>query len=242
MGASEADVRYAMELCLDVREGLSVESCGPRRFALEMPARRVRTEAYGIDRLEVSQGAYRRCVVAGRCAPPRVADSDPRLSASSLPVVGVDLADAEAYCRFVGGRLPTEEEWERAARGVEGRRRFPWGRLYNPRLANHGRPPLQLDSGDGHRYASPVEAFASGRSPYGLLNMAGNVWEWTGSPPSEEQLSFLTDPESYRVIRGGSFHHSPVYLRVTARNFLPRSEARGDVGMRCAYDPPRRSN
>src|SRR5258706_16107315 len=104
-----------------------------------------------------------------------------------MPVAAITIEEAQAYCRFAGGRLPTEDEWERAARGSV-RNRFPWGRHYDPALANHGRAPLGPDPSDGFALAAPVGSFPAGASPYGLLDMAGNVWEWTSSAPLGEEL------------------------------------------------------
>ena len=243
MGASDRDVAYAVELCLDERP-LPLHSFGPesdggcslRRFVTEGPRRRVWTDTFGIDRTEVTHRAYRRCVIAGRCAPSRVAD-DARIAAPEMPVTGVTFAEAEAYCAFAGGRLPTEAEWERAARGDHPRRRFPWGRLYNSRLANHGRSPSGPDETDGFALAAPVGSFPDGASPNGLLDAAGNAWEWTASAPREDDVGLGADARVYRVIRGGSWAHPAALLRVTHRVWVPVGEHRADLGMRCAYDP-----
>jgi formylglycine-generating enzyme required for sulfatase activity len=240
MGASESDLSFAIELCQDEHELAVAEGCTRERFAHELPPRRVYLRAFGIDRTEVTQAAWRRCVAAGRCVPPRVTDADARFGADALPVVAIRWDEAARYCEFVGGRLPTEEEWEKAARG-DSRRRFPWGRRYHSRLANHGRPPRRPDPGDGYRFAAPVGSFPDGASPYGVLDMAGNVWEWTASAPTARDFEVLghrgADPGVYRILRGGSWAHPAVALRVTHRAFMPATDARSDVGVRCAYDP-----
>ncbi|HEY8430044.1 MAG TPA: formylglycine-generating enzyme family protein [Sandaracinaceae bacterium] len=247
MGATDHDIAYAVELCLDVRP-LRIESlapdmdgaCSPRRFAPEAPQRRVWTDAYGIDRTEVTHAAYRRCVTAGRCPPSRIPDDDLRLASPRMPVTGITWDEALAYCRFAGGRLPTEAEWERAARGSR-RHRFPWGRSYNSNLANHGRSPAGTDGSDGWELAAPVGSFPSGASRYGLLDVAGNAWEWTASSPTADDVGLGGDPSVYRVVRGGSWAQPAEALRVTHRVWLPASEHRSDLGMRCAYDPPGRA-
>ncbi len=245
MGAGDRELGYAVELCINERP-LPVRSlapdmdgaCSPRRFANEMPDRRAFTDAFGIDRTEVTHAAWRRCVVSGRCSPSRIRDDDERLAAPSMPVTGVTFDEAAGYCRFVGGRLPTESEWERAARGTP-RHRFPWGRLYNSRLANHGRSPAGPDASDGFMHAAPVGSFPSGASAYGILDMAGNAWEWTSSPPAGEDVGPGADANVYRVVRGGSWSQPAEALRVTHRIWMPSAEHKSDLGLRCAYDPPR---
>jgi sulfatase modifying factor 1 len=175
LGATRTDVAFAILLCQDEHDLAVAEGCAAGRFAHELGTRRVHLPTFGIDRTEVTHAAWRRCMAAGRCVPPRVAGDDPRLSADAMPVSGITLAEAADYCAHAGGRLPTEEEWEKAARG-DSARRFPWGSHYHARLANHGRPPLRPDPGDGFRWAAPVGSFPDGASPYGVLDMAGNVY------------------------------------------------------------------
>lgn len=242
MGASDREIAYAVELCLRSRP-LPIRSltpdtdgaCAPRRFVYEAPRRREHTDAFGIDRTEVTHRAWRRCVTAGRCPPSRVRDDDARLAAPDMPVTGVTFDEAEAFCAWAGGRLPTEREWERAARG-DRRHRFPWGRLYNARLANHGRSPTGPDDADGFALAAPVGSFPDGASPHGLLDMAGNAWEWTASEPGDDDVGLGADASVFRVVRGGSWAQPPELMRVTARAWIPAGEHRSDLGFRCAYD------
>ncbi|MGF1469798.1 MAG: formylglycine-generating enzyme family protein [Sandaracinaceae bacterium] len=236
VGADTVDVEYAVRLCESQLPLLVFSACNVRRFVTETPRRRVYLEAYGIDRTEVTQAAYAACNRAGRCPPSRLADVDPRLRGPDLPIASVTWDEAEAYCRYVGGRLPKDAEWERAASGGHDRRRFPWGQLYNGQLANHGRSPGGPDGSDGHALAAPVGSYPDGASPHGLLDMAGNVWEWTADPPPAEELPEGLDRSVYRVLRGGSWSHPPVALRVTHRYRLPRTVHRSDLGFRCAYD------
>ncbi|MCZ7683375.1 MAG: formylglycine-generating enzyme family protein [Sandaracinaceae bacterium] len=242
MGATDHDISYAVELCQGERPlpllsfGPEMDgACSARRFVPEAPQRRVWTDGYGIDRTEVTHAAYRRCVTSGRCVPSRIADDDLRLAAPRMPVTGITWDEAAAYCRFAGGRLPTEAEWERAARGPR-RHRFPWGRMYNSSLANHGRSPAGPDAGDGFAHAAPVGSFPSGASPHGLLDVAGNAWEWTASRPSHADVGPGADASVYRVVRGGSWAQPAEALRVTHRVWLPSAEQRSDLGVRCAYD------
>jgi formylglycine-generating enzyme required for sulfatase activity len=235
MGANAGDVAFAQRLCAEA--GDSDKGCESTRFKRETPAHRVYVSAYRIDRMEVSQGAYKRCVLANRCAPPRVLESAPHAAQNNLPVAAITWFDAQRYCAWVKGRLPTEAEWERAARGAS-ERRFPWGRTFNPRLA-HSMDALVTPG----EHAAPVSAYTDGRSFYGLLQMAGNVWEYTADRYAETtyRKSERVNPKGSptgdaRVVRGGSWR-SPAYtLRVTHREKrLPNTTAI-DLGFRCAYD------
>lgn len=237
MGADAVDVAYAVQLCQDEHELTLADECGPERFAHETPPARVFLSRFGLDRTEVTRAAYQRCVSAGACAPSLVADEDADLGAPNLPVVGIDAASAARYCAFAGGRLPSEAEWEKGARGADDRRRFPWGEVYDGGLANHGRPPLRADASDGFRALAPA-GLLGGQSPYGLRDMAGNAWEWTSSTPRASDVGGADRLASLRVVRGGSYLHPAVSLRVTARAWLSERSARVDLGVRCAYDPP----
>ena len=150
------------------------------------------------------------------------------------PVVQVSHRDAAAFCAYYGMRLPGEHEWELAARGTDGRK-FPWGsaapeRPDGTRFANFGTVKCCApDTSDGYRSTAPVTSFPSGASPYGILNMAGNVWEWTSTP-------FPSRPE-WSVIRGGGWGNNPYCLRASYRHGNPRDIGLDMVGFRCAADP-----
>lgn len=242
MGASEADVAYAVTLCEDDLEveisPLDPQGCSdPERFLAEGPVRRLSIPTFGIDRTEVTNAAYRRCVLAGACAPSARREGG-ALARDRHPVVGVRWDDARAFCAFVHGRLPSEAEWEKAARGDDETRRFPWGRVYDSHLANHGRAPRRTDPIDGFLLSAPVGSFPDGASPYGVLDLAGNVSEWTDDAlelPPELGGSVA----GYRVIRGGSYAQPITSLRVTARSWATTDQVSSDVGFRCAYDAPR---
>lgn len=239
MGSDDTDLDLAVELCrIDADRS---ELCTPEAFEDERPARRVYLSAYAIDRTEVSNASYRRCVAANTCAPQRLSDADPRLSAPAHPVTGVSFGEASVYCGWLHGSLPTEAQWEKAARGSNARR-FPWGNLWNSRLANHGRGMGFEDPIDGYNYAAPVDAFVDARSPYGLLNMAGNVAEMTRDYYDERGYTELPriDPQGpreggERVVRGGSWHSPAFTLRTTHRTHMAESDTQADVGFRCAY-------
>jgi sulfatase modifying factor 1 len=251
MGASPEDLEYARRLCVSERmlEALRVRACaGEDLFSEEGPARRVYLEAYWLDRQEVSRVEYEDCVARGACSAPALPTTHPGLSHPSHPIVGINQAQAAEFCRQRGGRLPTEAEWERGARG-DSARRFPWGMFHNEDLANHGGAIPAAEPGDGdpssrdgYPFAAPVDAFASARSPHGLVQMAGNVWEWTEDTyaPLASQTQRVgpveTRTRGLRAVRGGSYRAPAYALRVTHRE--PRPEAAGfvDVGVRCAYD------
>lgn len=255
-GSTPSEVRYAHGLCLRPDE-LSLRGCGERFRWEQTPTFTVHVSAYGLDRREVTQAAYRRCVAANECTPPHASEVDPRVAGRDRPVVGVDWHQAGAFCAWAGGRLPTEAEWEHAARG-HSRRRYPWGQIYNDRLANHGRSSgIQEglrglatnglpDDRDGYRYAAPVGSYPDGASIHGVLDMAGNVWEWTadGFDQHSTGVSDRVDPQmpnvsGRHIVRGGSWR-SPVYeLRVTHRLPFTAMSASSDLGFRCAYDANR---
>lgn len=239
-GSTDADLRAAILLCRRGRPLHVAERCSSgdmtQFLAAETPQRRIYVPAFGIDRFEVTRERWQRCVDAGGCPPPRVGDSSTLLADPQMPVTGVDAHEAESYCRFVGGRLPTETEWERAARGSDGRR-FPWGWQFNDRLANF-RSPI-----DGYRYLARVGSFPDAVSPHGLLDMAGNVREWTSSfyDPLSYRSGLDVDPRGSqsggeRVVRGGSWRSYSHELRAALRVPQPAGSSAPDLGLRCAYD------
>ena len=150
------------------------------------------------------------------------------------PVVQVSVEDALAFCRHHAMRLPTEIEWERAARGDD-RRRYTWGNeppVQGPTArANSGTLTCcRADASDGYRYTAPVGSFPSGRSPYGIHDMIGNVWEWTAD-------LYLARPGT-AALRGGGWGNSAYCLRVSYRHGNRRDVGRDHVGIRCAVSVP----
>jgi formylglycine-generating enzyme required for sulfatase activity len=245
MGSSPEEVAAAVALCRRELVGLSAaENCTEELFASETPAHRVQVSAFGLERTEVTQEAYARCVAAGECAPSLVGSSDARLAGATLPVVGVSHRDARQYCAFLGGRLPTEAEWERAARGGGRARTFPWGSGWDGRLANHGRlvRPVRATD-DGYAFLAPVGSYPDGASRFGVLDLAGNVAEWVEDWFDREYYagSPRVDPRgpsggSLRVTRGGSFGAPSFALRTAFRGMAPESARDVELGFRCAFD------
>ncbi|NKB55582.1 MAG: SUMF1/EgtB/PvdO family nonheme iron enzyme [Alphaproteobacteria bacterium] len=148
------------------------------------------------------------------------------------PVVQVSAIDADAFCRFYGMRLPREDEWEYAARGPQGFR-YPWGDTLTPaslaEQANAGTYDCCAASkADGFERTAPVGSFPRGRSPLGLDDMAGNVWEWTST--------LFPGAPGDRVIRGGGWGNNPYCLRTAYRHGNPPTIGLDMVGFRCAAD------
>jgi formylglycine-generating enzyme required for sulfatase activity len=239
MGSTPMDVLSAMLDC--IRQPLGSQlGCNETLFSDEMPQHRVRLSAFWLDRTEVTVRDYQRCVALGRCRPVPFAQGARRFDRPSYPVSLVTWDDAQSYCRFRGDRLPTEAEFERAERGTRGRR-YPWGNLYNSHASNHGRLGVSpTDAGDGFAELAPVGSFASGRTPDGFLDLAGNVAEWVEDRyATSYQPGLQTDPRgpksgSTRVVRGGSYLSAAPWLRGAARQSADPTIRRPFVGFRCA--------
>ena len=209
----------------------------------ERPAHRVELHAFAIDRDEVTVEAYGRCVAAKRCRPPR---RPPAVDQPRAPVTWVSFHDAAAYCRFVGKRLPTEAEWERAARGDDGRR-YPWGDEPDCARANFGnyRGEGRCPKNPGRPVA--VGSYPGGASPFGARDLAGNVWEWVADryDPRYYERSPSRNPRgpsrgARRVLRGGACCSMFGLPRAANRLAFPPDYSDEDIGFRCAVDDPSR--
>lgn len=232
LGSNEREVLEAVALCGG--DPLAYR-CNEHTFANELPRLIASTPSFWLDRTEVTVKEYERCVARGACNPRTLAGGARRFARPELPVTFVSARDAEAYCRFRDARLPSEAEFERAARGERGRR-FPWGNTYHARAANHGRLGLDTsDASDGFAELAPVAAFPSGATPDGFLDLAGNAAEWSADAYTERHGVPL-DPAwgGARSVRGGHFAHGPAFLRGAARQALPPDEVRPYLGFRCA--------
>ena len=204
-------------------------------FGTEADARVVFVEAFYIDKYEVTNKQYARFISETGHRKPKFWD-DPMLNAPEQPVVGVNWEDAEAYAAWTGKRLPTASEWEKAARGVDGRL-YPWGNDYHAALGNFDDGGRMDGSTDGYAMTSaPVGNFRDGVSPYGLHDMAGNVWEWVTEQRPEQ--SETTNKNSY-AIRGGSWTNGAGDTRTTVAYIYPAqcSDHSSSVGFRCVKNP-----
>ena len=199
------------------------------------PQHKVNVATFYIDVYEVNNADYKLfCDATSRTHPPNPEwDSNYFLTKPNYPVINVTWEDANAYAFWVGKRLPTEEEWEKAARGIESRN-WPWGKDYQPNLTN------LAGTEDGFEYTAPTGNFPEGISPYGVQDMIGNVWEWTSSsykpyPGGPDDKRYTMDNEKYRVIRGGGYNVAAKGLRTAAFRFPGEiKQPYEGTGFRCA--------
>lgn len=244
LGSAVPEITQAQRMC---REELRRDACDSSLFSDEMLAHDVVLSGYWLDRTEVTNEAYGRCVEAGACVPPAYPGARRWTAVPTQPATLVTWYDADRYCRWRGGRLPTEAEWERAARGMH-RRTYPWGDVYAPLLSNHGRAALheqdRLDDGDGFAELAPVGSFPAARTTEGVYDLAGNVEEWVADWYSESYADVdLRNPKGpsngdFRVLRGGSFRDGRAWLRSARRHHELPSVAHPWVGFRCAKSAP----
>ena len=207
----------------------------------EGPQHSVTLPAFDIDRYEVTNMQYQRFIDATqRRSPDHFRNRTYPEGKADHPVTFVSWHDADAYCRWAGKRLPTDEEWEKAARGTDGRT-YPWGNDIN--LAN-GNTPMRWAAVGQEGDTTPVGAFAAGVSPYGLYDMSGNVWEWTASwytayPGSKTESENFG--ERYKTLKGGSwfdcsFYKCGISAPTYNRAFFSAKTKNDTFGFRCARD------
>ncbi|MBS0149602.1 MAG: SUMF1/EgtB/PvdO family nonheme iron enzyme [Nitrospira sp.] len=205
----------------------------------EKPVRQISLNAFRIDKYEVTVGQYARYLEATEMEEPPDWSVMNQPQHLRRPVVNVSWEDAVNYCKWAGKRLPTEAEWEKAARGTDGRI-YPWGNEAPTRLhANYGRKDW-----DDHLALSPVGSFEAGKSPYGIYDMAGNAWEWVfdwygldSYKKSPEKNPIGPAKGDEKVVRGGSWLYVADFLRSAHRfNAQPMNRQFG-YGFRCAKTP-----
>ena len=259
---TEEENLYLLELGKPYSEEL--DGFFPPIFDDELPLHSVLLDTFYIDQYEVTNYQYRACVKAGFCEEPSKISSwtqesyfdNPKFD--DYPVIYVSWEDALSYCNWRGLRLPTDAEWEKAARGPEGLI-YPWGDTFTEPVANIcdkncslKSPTLDID--DRYVDTSPVGIFPEGASPYGAMDMAGNVLEWVNdiyvidyylwspieNPPGPEHGDAIdSTSDGYiwstdRVIRGGSFANNRLWVRASARWSFGIGESDYDIGFRCA--------
>ena len=203
----------------------------------EKPQHKVYLGAFWVDRTEVTNAQYGKCVQVGGCTA-SVYAGDSRFNGDNQPVVGVDWSQAQAYCQWTGRQLPTEAQWEKAARGTDGQI-YPWGN--QPITCEYAVMNDGSGNGCGKGAAAwPVGSKPKGASPYGALDMAGNVWEWVAD--WYEQKYYVSSPPKdppgpssgqYRVLRGGSWGNLQSGVRAASRDPGTPGSRSGGIGFRC---------
>jgi serine/threonine-protein kinase len=216
---------------------------GSNNYSGEQPVHSVDLDAYWIDKTEVTNAMYAKCVQTGACPQPQQTDSSTRTSYfgaaqfDKYPVIYVTWFMAGIYCKWVGARLPTEAEWEKAARGTDGRA-YPWGNASPTcELANFWDTSKNGCITD----TSPVGSYPSSASPYVALDMAGNVMEWIADwlDPGYYAKSLPSNPTgpisgTNRVLRGGAWGYVNTFVSSSYRfGHLPQSTD-PNIGFRCS--------
>jgi serine/threonine-protein kinase len=229
MGATDAEIAQVQQTC----SGCNLNE--------ERPQHTVYLDAFWMDQTLVTNRMYAQCVQAGRCLPPSDKSSSTRQTYygnpqfAQYPVIYVSWDDAQTYCGWAGRRLPSEAEWEKAARGTDGRL-YPWGsQAPSETLVNFNR---------NFKDTTEVGKYPAGASPYGALDMAGNVWEWVNDWFDSNYYS--TSPArnppgpatgKFHVLRGGSWGISANGLRAAYRTSYDPAILLINVGFRCAVSP-----
>jgi len=204
------------------------------------PLHRVHLSSYWLDRYEVTNARYRQCVEGGGCTPPKDRHAFEDSQHAQRPVTNITWSQARAFCQWQGKRLPTEAEWEKAARGTDGRR-YPWGNNEDV-LKNHVRKQeLKADSSG----TEPVGRQTATASPYGVFDLIGSVSEWVKDWYAEDfyQASPIRDPQgpsrgSFRVLRGGEWDERSPNFQASYRGWDDVTYWGPTLGVRCAEDVP----
>ena len=215
--------------------GANYYGCGKGEYLDEEPPHKVDLDAFYMDKYEVTNELYKNCVLAEICSLPSDKGRYNTSFYNNYPIVFVSWNQAKTYCEWRNGKLPTEAEWEKAARGTDGRT-YPWGQKLDCSFANFG-----LCTND----IAIVGSYVTNKSPYGVFNMAGNVREWVADWYDENYYTNVGENENnpqgplsgiYRVVRGGSWRLSEHYVRSANRQFSPPDISDVYTGFRCAVD------
>lgn len=215
----------------------------------EKPVHTVDLPAFYMDKFEVTNALYKMCVDAGACREPANTSAGNHPGAygtygnpeyDKYPVIWVDWNRANIYCAWRGARLPSEAEWEKAARGIDGRK-YPWGETIDHTYANYGNHLPEYYSGVFGKTIT-VGSYPDGASPYGIEDMAGNVWEWVADwydvyPGGDVSANSAFGQQAYKVLRGGSWEDDPNLLRTSFRGGNTPGTAVDFIGFRCARTP-----
>lgn len=239
MGVDEEESSQLMSSCV-AELGIAERVCDNQLLngTMLIGERVVFLSAFEIDRHEVTAGQYRACIAAGRCDMLPLVTGPRPLFRDELPIVNVTWQDAVSYCRWRGKRLPSEAEWEKAARGRDGRK-YPWGKVEPTAAhANFGRTITGTQ---------PVQSSPDGASSYGILDLAGNAGEWCEDV--DDPTFYLSGPErnprntvqpqagaaeAPRVVRGGGWMFDAHSLRTFSRSSFAADFRLDVVGFRCA--------
>ncbi len=252
-GSDDAGVQNGLKVCRETYT--SPDDCTASWFKREGPSAQITLDTFEIDRYEVTNAQYSACVAAGGCSTLdygqcniyepssgtwAIGGKGPgSLKGPQHPVVCVSWHQADAYCRWAGKRLPTEAQWEKAARGHKDDREFPWGQNWEPTWLNWGEL-AGFGKDDGFETSAPVGSFPKNVSPYGAYDMAGNVWEWTADRFKSEYYAEAptsnptnTNQGDARVMRGGSWSFAGNGARVAYRYYNDPDVLDDAVGFRC---------
>jgi formylglycine-generating enzyme required for sulfatase activity len=244
MGSTDAQVDDALARCRE-----SYNYCNRSFYGLESPQHTVTLDSFWLDQTEVTNAQYHYCVKAGVCqAPTTCGKGEPTFDDASKakhPVICVDWYGAEAYCEWAGARLPTEAEWEYAARGPEDHV-YPWdnepgGSSQNYCDASCTESWADQQADDGYAQTAPVGSYPDGASWCGALDLAGNVYEWVADWQNEYPSTAQTNPTgpaegSNKVARSSSWYSFQDRARAAARNHIAPEESFDHTGFRCARD------
>ncbi len=252
-----SDTDAALTECLKFED-----DCSFRSFEDEKPIHTVTLDTFYIDQYEVTNAQYRQCNEAGDCQIPGCADYEDE-ERDDHPVICVTWDQANRYCRWRDARLPTEAEWEKAARGTD-ERVYPWGDTFEDNRTNFCDRNCEKDFlankdyDDGSAETAPIGSYSNGVSPYGAYDMAGNVWEWVGDWYDTGPGSDRYNPQGYyyyanspaqnpqgpddgdfKVIRGGGWFDNGYAARTANRRYLEPDGLSADIGFRCVATVPK---